>query len=386
MSFAEHLEGADVRALRARVEAASRARVESALAREQPTFSDFLALLGPSARERLEPMAERARAVTLRRFGRVVQLYAPLYLSNACTNPCLYCGFRAPNPIPRVTLSLPEVIAEAAVLRGAGFRHLLLVSGEAPRAVPLERLDETLRSLRADFPSLSLEVYPLETAGYRRLVEAGADGLTLYQETYDRAAYAEAHPSGRKRDYGWRLGTLERGGEAGMRRLTLGALLGLHDWRSEAIAIALHADYLTRRFWRSQVAVSFPRLRHGPSGYAPPAPVSDADLVQLVLAVRLLLPDVGLVLSTREPPRFRDALVPLGITHMSAGSRTEPGGYRVPCEQGAQFDVQDRRSAAEVAAMIARAGYEPVWKDWDRLLHEGLEHADRGERQADAGR
>ena len=372
MSFLQLLHEAEVPALRARMHAVSDADVCSALARSEPTFSDFLSLLSPAAAAHLESMAQRAHALTLQRFGRVIQLYAPVYLSNECTNQCAYCSFAVRNQVPRTTLSRADALREASVLRAMGFQHLLLVSGESRKAAPVDYFEQVLGDLRGHTASLALEVYPLETSEYERLVQAGADAVTLYQETYDPEAYRRVHPAGRKADYAWRLHALERAGQAGVARLNVGALLGLHDWRADAIALGLHASFLMRRFWRSQVAVSFPRLHRGPGGFVAPYPVADAELVQMLLATRIFLPDAGIVLSTREQQALRDALIPLGVTQMSAGSRTEPGGYTTPCEQGAQFDVQDRRPPEQVAAVIRAQGYEPVWKDWDRAMSGGV--------------
>jgi 2-iminoacetate synthase len=372
MTFNEVLHKADLAALRRRVDGIQLSRVERALARSEPGFNDFLTLISPAAAACLEPMAQLAHKITLRRFGRVILLYAPLYLSNECTNACLYCGFNQKRELPRITLTPDQILAEASYLRNWGFRHLLLVCGDAPAVVPVAALEQALELLKNDFASLSLEVYPLSAPGYMQVASAGADGLTLYQETYNREVYAHVHPAGRKRDYDWRLEAIERAGAAGLRRLGIGALLGLHDWRSEAIALALHADYLMKRFWRSQVTISFPRLRHTPESFTTPCPVSDPELVQLMLALRIFLPDAGMVLSTREPASLRDKLIPLGVTQMSAGSRTEPGGYLNPAEEGAQFSVEDHRSPAQVAESIRQAGYEPVWKDWDNLMHESI--------------
>jgi 2-iminoacetate synthase len=216
-------------------------------------------------------------------------------------------------------------------------------------------------------PSVSLEVQVWDTDTYRRLVEAGCEGLVVYQETYDRDTYGAVHRKGKKRNYDWRLGAPDRGAEAGMRRLGIAALLGLHaDWRSDALAVAAHAHALVRRWWRSEVTVALPRLRPAAGDYQPADPVHDHDFVQLLCALRLFLPDVGITMSTREAPAFRDALVRLGVTHMSAGSHTEPGGYTGPSDAEPQFEVSDDRSPAEVAAALRAAGYDPVWKDWER--------------------
>ena len=382
MSFADILDNSNLPQLRQQLDGITPARVETALAKSPLNFSAFLALISPAARPYLEEMAGRARLITLQRFGRVILLYVPLYLSNVCTNSCRYCGFNVKRHRPRKTLSLDEILAEAVYLKRWGFGHLLLVSGEAPRILPVARLMEILSALKNDFPSLSLEVYPLSGPAYAQVAEAGADGLTLYQETYHRQVYAAMHPAGRKRDFNWRLGAVERAGQAGFRRLGIGALLGLHDWRYEAIALALHADYLMKRFWKTHVTISVPRLINTPEDFTPPAPLDDASLVQLMLALRLYLPDAGLVLSTREPARLRDQLIPLGVTQMSAGSRTEPGGYSRPAQEEAQFMVEDHRPPVQVAQAIRQAGYEPVWKDWDCVMHEGYKDADR--RQWDA--
>ncbi len=370
MSFIEMLPKYDLPALRTGLDKIYPSKVEEALGKTQLDFSDFLALISPAAKDYLERMAQIADAITRRRFGRVILLYAPLYLSNECTNACIYCGFNVHRKFPRVTLNMDEILAETVQLRKSGFKHILLVCGEAVKYVPVHFLQEIITTLSSDFSSLSLEIYPLSRTDYAKVVEAGADGLTLYQESYSKDVYASVHPSGRKKDYGWRLGAIERAGAAGFRRLGIGALLGLNDWRYEAIALALHADYLMKRFWKSQISISFPRLRNAPENYLIPYPVSDAELVQLMLALRIFLHDAGIVISTREPAGLRDKLIHLGVTQMSAGSRTEPGGYLHPAEESAQFKVDDHRSPAEVAAALSRGGYEPVWKDWDKLMHE----------------
>jgi 2-iminoacetate synthase len=382
MSFCDVIDRFDLASLRRQTDEITPGRVENVLGKTQVDFSDYLALISPAADPYLEEMARQAQAITLRRFGRIILLYAPLYLSNECSNACVYCGFNVRREFTRTTLSLDEIVSEAAYLKECGFGHLLLVSGEAPRVLPVARLVESLKVLADDFPSLSLEIYPLSGPGYAQMVEAGADGLTLYQETYDRNTYAAVHPGGRKRDYNWRLEAVERAGQVGFRRIGIGALLGLHDWRYEAIALALHGDYLMKRFWQSQISISFPRLRNLPEGFNIPAPVNDAALVQLMLALRLYLNDAGLIISTREPPHLRDRLIQLGTTQMSAGSRTEPGGYRHPADTGMQFSVEDSRPPSEIAELIRRSGYEPAWKDWDRVMHEGMPHADYRQRDA----
>ena len=357
----------DVTELRRIAASATESDVLRALAKPRRSLEDFAALLSDQAALHLEDMAVAAHDLTVRRFGRTVHLFAPLYLSNECVSTCTYCGFSAGNEIARRTLSPDEVLAEALELRDRGFRHLLLVAGEHARIVSKDYLVECVRVLAPHVPSISLEVQVWDTATYERLVAAGCEGLVVYQETYDRDTYAAVHLKGKKRNYDWRLAAPDRGAAAGMRRLGIAALLGLHDdWRFEAIALATHARALTRRWWRSEVTVSLPRLRPAAGGFEPKDPVDDRSFVQLLCALRLTLPDVGVVLSTRETPAFRDAILPLGVTHMSAGSHTEPGGYAAPSDAEQQFEVADVRSPADVAAMLRAAGYDPVWKDWER--------------------
>ena len=357
----------DLPGLRALVDAATPADVDRALRTQRRSLADFATLLSPAAAERLEDLAVAAHDLTIRRFGRTVRLFAPLYLSNECVSTCTYCGFSAENDIARRTLSPAEALEEARELARRGFRHLLLVSGEHARIVSKDYLVEVCRTLAPEVPELSVEVQVWDVETYRRLLDAGCDGVVVYQETYDRDTYADVHLKGKKRNYDWRLAAPDRAAAAGMRRLGIGALLGLHaDWRSEAIALAAHGRALVKRHWRCEVSVSLPRLRPAAGGYEPADPVDDPDLVQLLCALRLTLPDVGVTLSTREPPELRDALVRLGVTAMSAGSHTEPGGYAAPSDAEPQFAISDERSPAEVAAVLRTAGYDPVWKDWQR--------------------
>jgi 2-iminoacetate synthase len=329
------------------------------------TLFDFAALLSPSASVRLEHLAQESRRLTLARFGRTMHMYAPLYLSNECLTTCVYCGFARELPIARKTLSPAETMAEARELLRRGFRSILLLTGEHQRLTGVEFLEERIRLLAREVPSLAIEVQVWSQAEYRRLSEAGCEGVVVYQETYHPDTYRAVHLAGKKRNYEWRLLAPERAARAGMRRVGIGALLGLHeDWRYEAIAVAAHARFLMKRYWRTAVTVSVPRLRPSVAGYRPGEPVGDGDLAQLVCALRLYLPDAGLVVSTREAPEFRDGLFRLGITHASAGSHTEPGGYTEPGEATEQFQLADLRSPAEVADRLRGLGYEPVWEDW----------------------
>ncbi|MCP5520103.1 MAG: 2-iminoacetate synthase ThiH [Verrucomicrobiales bacterium] len=396
MSFVSEFNALPLARLLDRARSADAPSVSESLRRSDRTLADFATLLSPEAAGRLEKMGRRAQALTRQRFGRVIRLFAPLYLSNECINNCRYCGFSRDNPILRVTLSVEEIRAEASALMEQGFRNLLLVAGEHPRFVSNGYLRDCVAALHEQTPGVSLEVGPMETEDYRPLVEAGAEGLVVYQETYDREVYSAMHTAGPKRNFDWRLETPERAHAAGFRRLGIGALYGLADWRSEAICVAAHAAHLLRHCWKAQVTISVPRLRPCAGSFQPLTQLTDREMVQLICAYRLMFPDVGLVLSTREPARLRDGLLPLGITLVSAGSHTEPGGYtgagagqvhrtergRI-VELGAsewagiegagptatgQFNIADERSAGQVAERIRDLGYEPVWKDWDAAL------------------
>ena len=392
MSFVAEFNSLPLEALVCRSLSANATAVRESLAKAKLLLTDFAQLISPAAGELLETLSQRSQKLTQQRFGKVVRLFAPLYLSNECINNCKYCGFSRDNPILRVTLSVDEVKREAAALAAQGFRNTLLVAGEHPKFVSNDYLRECVAALHTEVPSVSLEIGPLETEDYRPLVQAGADGLVVYQETYNRAVYDDMHTAGPKKNFDWRMETAERAYAAGFRRIGIGALYGLADWRYEAICVAAHADYLLRHCWKAYLTISLPRLRPCAGEFQPLTRMTDRELVQLVCAFRLMFPDIGLVLSTREPAKLRDGLIPLGITLMSAGSHTEPGGYtgagRAKLHQtvrgrivelGAsewsadvqateQFHIADGRSPREVAAHIRRLGYEPVWKDWDAAL------------------
>ncbi len=330
-------------------------------------FEKLLTLISPAAENYLEEMAQLAHQLTVQRFGRTIRLYAPLYLSNDCTNSCRYCGFNKENKFERTRLTIDQAVEEANIIASEGFRDILLVSSEDRQFVSVDYLVELARKLRGKFASISIEVYQMSSAEYAELFEAGIEGVTLYQETYNREAYTYYHPSGPKSDFDNRLDTPDHISAAGMREVGLGVLLGLTDWRIETLALAEHAHYLIKRYWQSHVSFSFPRLRPayeiGCSQFR--HLLSDKNLVQMITALRLCFADAGLVLSTRERAELRDHLVKLGITKLSAGSKTNPGGYSGHSGAIEQFEIDDNRSPVQVAAMIKQAGFEPVWKDWD---------------------
>jgi 2-iminoacetate synthase len=394
VSFVQEFDQLPIASLLRRATECDSASAQASLLRARPTLEDFAHLISPAAAPYLEKMAQKSQQLTRQRFGNVIRLFAPLYLSNECVNNCRYCGFSRDNPILRVTLSVEDVRREARAIAEEGFRNILLVSGEHPKFVSNSYMEDCVRVAREFSPSVSLEVGPMETAEYEPLVKAGADGLVVYQETYDRRVYDQMHTAGPKRDFNWRLLTPERAYAAGFRRLGVGPLYGLADWRFEALAAAAHVQYLLRTCWKSYITISLPRLRPCAGEFQPLTQISDREMVQLVCAYRIMFPDVGLILSTRESPTLRNGLIPLGITMVSAGSHTEPGGYtgagkdklhhtqkgRVvelgasewanANEAGAtgQFQIADERSAQEVADLLRRLGYEPVWKDWDTAL------------------
>jgi 2-iminoacetate synthase len=358
--------------------------LDASLQNKSRELRRFEALLKPLDSQALGNLAGQAAALTRCHFGRTMRLFAPLYLSNECINSCAYCGFSRENAIQRVTLEIDQVEREAQHLVDEGFRNVLLVAGEHPKFVSGDYLAACLRRLRGMVPGLSIEVAPMETEAYRALVEAGAEGLVVYQETYHRETYREMHLHGPKKDFSWRLDTAERGHAAGFRRIGIGALFGLWDWREEALALAAHLAYLQRVCCRAQITVSMPRLRPAAGEFEPKHPLPDREFIQLLCALRVTFPTVGIVLSTRESAELRDIVCPLGVTMMSAGSHTEPGGYtgqgrealhltvRGKAVAGSggssateQFAISDGRDARTMSATLARMGLDPVWKDWD---------------------
>ena len=317
---------------------ATAADVERSLAYRRRTIQDFITLISPAAIPYLEQMARQAHALTVERFGHTMQLYIPLYLSNICSNACVYCGFSRSNKIHRRRLTAEEVDREAEAILRLGYKHLLLVSGESEKATPASYYEEMTRRLRPLFSQLSLEVQPLTTE------------------------------AGRKADYRYRLETPDRIGRANMQKIGIGALLGLENWRVDSVFTALHLRYLEQTYWKSKFSISLPRLRPATGGWEPKDPIDDVGMVQLITAFRLLDKDVEISLSTRESREFRDHVMPLGITSVSAGSKTEPGGYAEENADLEQFAINDARSPAEMAADLRRLGYEPVWKDWDAFM------------------
>ncbi len=337
-----------------------------ALQRPIKRTEDLALLLSPGADAILEEIAQEAKRISLERFGYTVGLYAPLYLSNICVGKCSYCGFRADLKIVRRTLTQEEIKRELQAVRDLGIQDILLVSGETPRNVGTEYLEKAIQSTLEYASSVSLEIAPQPVEDYRAMRRAGATGLTLYQETYDREAYNKVHDFGPKGDFMNRLDALDRAGEAGMRKLTAGALFGLSAWRLEALRLGIHTAYLQRRWWESQISIGLPRLKGAPDMFDIPNRIDDRTLVHMLTVLRIFLPEVGISISTRETAEFKANVLGLGVTQMSAGSKTEPGGYAESNVSADQFAISDDRSPAEVAEGLLALGFDPVWKDWDR--------------------
>ncbi|MDK9705581.1 MAG: 2-iminoacetate synthase ThiH [Desulforhopalus sp.] len=344
--------------------------VERSLARDTLSASDLLVLLSPKAGEGryLEAMARKAQRLTVQHFGRTIQLFIPLYISNYCANQCAYCGFNRRNPIHRQVLSLAEIETEARAIAATGMQHVLMLTGESQAHTPMDYLTRAAEILKRHFASVAIEIFPMDTADYRRLQGVGVDGMTLFQETYDEEVYARVHLAGRKTDYHYRLTAPERGAAAGFRMINIGALLGLAEPRREVFFTALHGRYLEDTFPDTEVSFSLPRFNEAEGHFRPDFQVDDRAFVQFLTALRLFSPRAGITISTRETAGFRDRLLALGATRYSAGSSTGVGGYALGrIAENRQFEIADGRSVTEVAAMIIAHGYQPVFKDWDSI-------------------
>jgi 2-iminoacetate synthase len=311
-------------------------------------------------------MAQQSRSITKKRFGNTIQMYAPLYLSNECQNICTYCGFSMTNKIARKTLTDAEIIREAQFLKAKGYDHILLVTGEANSTVGVDYICNAMQLLKSYFSNISIEIQPLDQNDYERLMEKGLYATLVYQETYHRETYKIHHPKGKKSNFDYRLETADRLGRAGIHKIGIGALFGLEDWRADSFFTALHLNYLQKTYWKTRYSISFPRLRPFSGGLEPKVEMTDPDLLQVICAYRLLHEEVELSISTREKEVFRNNIVHLGITSMSAESKTNPGGYVVAPESLEQFEISDERSTESIAQMLSNSGIEPVWKDWEK--------------------
>ncbi|ELB2090326.1 2-iminoacetate synthase ThiH [Vibrio parahaemolyticus] len=369
MSFYDRFQQLDWDDISMSIYAKTAQDVERALAKPKRDLEDFKALISPAAEPYLEQMAKLSYSLTRKRFGNTMSLYIPLYLSNLCANACTYCGFSMENRIKRRTLNRDEVEAEIDAIKRMKFDSVLLVTGEHETKVGMKYFREMVPIIKQRFNYLAMEVQPLDQDEYAELKTLGLDAVMVYQETYHPKTYAQHHLRGNKMDFRYRLETPDRLAKAGIDKIGIGALIGLEEWRTDCFFAAAHLDFLERTYWQSRYSISFPRLRPcagnvPASGLQPKSFMTDKQLVQLICAYRLFNPEVELSLSTRESPQFRDNVLPLGITSMSAASKTQPGGYATEEVELEQFEISDERSAASVEDMIRAKGFDPVWRDW----------------------
>lgn len=343
--------------------------VERALTKRQPDIEDFMALVSPAAIPYLENMALLSRHYTQERFGKTISMYIPMYITNSCTNSCVYCGFNRHNKFDRVILTMQQIDDECkAIIKLAPFENLLLVTGENPKVAGIDYLEEALKTCRPYFNNLSMEVMPLSADDYERLTHSGLNGVVCFQETYNRDRYKSYHPAGIKSNFEWRLNGFDRMGKAGLHKIGMGVLIGLEDWRTDVTMMAFHLRYLRKQYWRTRFSVNFPRMRPAAGGFQPNVVMTDKELAQLTFAFRIFDHDVDISYSTRESPNFRDNMMTLGVTSMSAGSKTDPGGYCTYPQSLEQFSVSDDRTPGDVATAIRKSGYEVIWKDWDKVF------------------
>lgn len=368
-NFKEQINDYNWDELQSRIYAKTPADVEMALGRDKRNIDDFMSLVSPAALPYLEPMAALSRKYTQQRFGKTIQFYIPLYLTNSCINHCVYCGFNRNNQIHRIILTDSQIMQEVEAIKKIGdFQHILLVTGENPRDAGVDYIENAIRLVKPYFSSISIEVQPLKEPEYRQLSEAGMNAVYCYQETYRKERYKVYHPKGMKSKFDWRVDAFDRMGKAGVHKIGLGVLVGLEDWRTDVTMMALHLRYLQKTCWQTRYSISFPRMRPHEGLFQPNVIMSDSELAQLIFAYRIFDRDIEITLSTRENENFRNNMTGLGITSLSAGSRTDPGGYAVYARELEQFAINDDRSPDEVYSAVKRQGCEVVWKDWDLHL------------------
>ena len=370
MNFVEEINSYDWDTIKSRIYSKTAKDVEIALGKQRRTVDDFMALISPAAEPYLEQMAVLSRNYTRQRFGNTIQFYVPLYLTNSCMNHCIYCGFNHNNDIKRIILTDEQIMREVEAIKQIGdFQHILLVTGENPRDAGVDYIENAIRLVKPYFSSISIEVQPLKEDEYRRLTDAGLNAVYCYQETYNKERYKTYHPKGMKSKFDWRLDGFDRMGKAGIHKIGLGVLIGLEDWRTDAAMMSLHLQYLQKTYWQTKYSISFPRMRpHEGEDFQPNVIMSDKELAQMIFAFRIFDHDIEIALSTREEASFRDNMTTLGITSLSAGSKTDPGGYAVYRNELEQFSVNDSRCPADVLQAVKKQGYEVIWKDWDLNL------------------
>lgn len=370
MNFKEKIDAYDWDGIANAIRNKTDQQVMNALQKEYLDLDDFMALISPEATPYLEQMAQRSRKLTQQRFGKTIQFYIPLYLTNSCINHCIYCGFNHKNKIHRIILTDEQILQEVQAIKQMGdFQHILLVTGENPQEAGIDYIENAIRLIKPYFSSISIEVQPLKEEEYQRLTKMGLNAVYCYQETYNRKRYPIYHPKGMKSKFDWRIDTFDRMGRAGLHKMGLGILIGLEDWRTDVTLMATHLRYLQKKYWQTRYAVSFPRIRpHCGDAFQPNVVMSDKELAQLIFAFRIFDPDLEITLSTRENRDFRNHMATLGITSLSAGSKTDPGGYKVYKQELEQFAINDNRTPDEVLKAVRSQGYEVIWKDWDLTL------------------
>ena len=367
MSFYDEYQGYSEVDVESVLENTTSDQVVKIIGKERLTVMDFLALLSPAAEEHLELMAQKAYALTVQQFGRVILLYTPMYLSDYCTNHCTYCGFNITNVFTRKQLTLEEVEKEAQKIAASGLKHILILTGDVPKIAGVAYMQDCVAILKKYFSSIAIEVYALDTEEYQQLVVSGVESMTIYQETYNAEIYDGLHLSGPKKNYRYRLDAPERACQAGIRSVNVGALLGLDNWRKDGFFTGLHANYLQNKYSHMEVSISLPRIRPTMGKCETGRPVDDRNLVQMLTAFRLFMPRAGITLSTREKAEFRNHAIKLGVTKMSAGVNTAVGGHIEAQENSGQFAVSDERDVNQMCHDILKLGYQPVFKDWQEI-------------------
>ena len=363
MSFFDVLSKYDVDKFKELVDSKTDKDIELALAKQGAhTIDDFAALISERARTHyLDVMVQMSMQLTRKRFGRCINMYLPLYLTNLCSNKCAYCGFSVANKFKRVVLTLEEIEEELQAMNKMGYTNILLVSGENSHKAGMPYFEQVLPLAKNYADYLQMEVQPLETDEYARLKELGLDAVSVYQETYHPEYYKKVHLAGKKADMRFRMETPDRLGQAGIDKVGMGALLGLYDWKVDLVATAMHVLYMRDKYWKTNLSISFPRLRPAQGGFEPHSPVSDAKLLQIICAWRIFDNELDLTISTRESPQFRDLILPVGITALSAGSSTEPGGYAHKGQNLEQWTVNDARPVDEVVKVMEESGFDAVF-------------------------
>lgn len=366
--FSDELEKIDWDETTRKIMSKTDADVRRALTKSHCDVEDFMAMLSPAAEPYLEQMAQLSKKYTEERFGNTMSMFIPLYITNSCSNSCVYCGFHVSNPMPRVILTPEQIENEyKAIKEIAPFENILLVTGENPAKAGVPYLAKALDIAKKYFSNLKIEVMPLAAEEYAELREHGLNGVICFQETYHKANYNIYHPHGMKSKFEWRVNGFDRMGQAGVHSIGMGVLIGLEkEWRTDITMMAYHLRYLQKKYWRTKYSVNFPRMRPAQNeGFHPNCYMTDKQLAQATFAMRIFDHDVDISYSTREPAFIRNNMAMLGVTTMSAESRVNPGGYHTYPQALEQFTVSDNRKVGDIIASLKAVGREPVWKDWD---------------------